>query len=102
MSIIVQDKRDKSGQLLRTNDIPRNTVFYGRLRSPRTGNFTPRLLWLHIGTYIDVQGPFTVSLEPRGDSTVEAAKSRYAHCIVTQCVEVIDYEPVDIRISVEG
>jgi hypothetical protein len=82
---------------LTTLGIPRGTVFYGRLLSPTHG-WSSRRLWLHLGTFNrDFFTPYTICLEPG----VPGYPDPNAHSYYNESVQVSDYEPVDIEITVK-
>lgn len=89
-------EKGKLGRTIKTNDIPRNTTFYGRIVRDN-GEISNRGLFLCIGSFSNSgTGPFTVSLTPRGGE----GKFSNAHYVSTHCTDVFEYEPVDIEIRV--
>lgn len=88
IKIIVSEDSTKTT----VNDIPKNTTFYGRLRR-EDFTWTERLLWFNLGRLAN--GPYCVSLEPRGGKFYP-----HNHSIFLNCVEVIEYEPVEVELTV--
>lgn len=93
--ITIVDKTQVVKKSIRTNDVPRNTVFRGTIITSSGTRATG--LWLHLGDY-ENGGPFTVGLTPRGGTDRWSDVRHY----ISTCSEVLDYEPVDITITIEG